>query len=302
MTSDPQVLDLRGLAGTRESLVYQDGGQFPVLAALPDGSIVGVLRGGAGHVGLAGRIEIVRSRDGGRSWTPSEIIADSERDDRNPALGRQPARDARAGLSSPGELRHRRHLCAGTLRRAGRAPGRGADHALARWRADLGAALPARPADPGDRLAIRQDRQPARRHAADGALRRGRSRSLRRARREAGAERRGPGPARPLQLPAALARRRADLGRAGDPRGELTTRLACWRCRVGTWWRSCAATCRTTASRSSARPMAASPGGAGATDRDAPASGRSCRPFGWQHPARLRQPQPALSRRGPDQP
>jgi hypothetical protein len=87
MTSDQQVLDLRGLAGTRETLVYHDGGQFPVLAALPDGSIVGVLRGGAGHVGLAGRIEIVRSRDGGRSWTPSEIIADSERDDRNPALG-----------------------------------------------------------------------------------------------------------------------------------------------------------------------------------------------------------------------
>lgn len=87
MSSDPQVLDLRGLASTREALVYQEGGQFPVLAALPDGGIVGVLRGGAGHIGLAGRIEIIRSRDGGQTWTPSEIIADSDRDDRNPAIG-----------------------------------------------------------------------------------------------------------------------------------------------------------------------------------------------------------------------
>jgi hypothetical protein len=46
-----------------------------------------VLRGGAGHLGLDGRIEIIRSTDGGHTWTPPNVIADSERDDRNPALG-----------------------------------------------------------------------------------------------------------------------------------------------------------------------------------------------------------------------
>lgn len=81
------VLELRGLAQTREAQVYHDGGQFPVLTALPDDTIIGVLRGGAGHLGLAGRVEIVRSRDGGQSWTPSAVVADSDRDDRNPALG-----------------------------------------------------------------------------------------------------------------------------------------------------------------------------------------------------------------------
>lgn len=86
-SSTPTTLDLRALASTREAIVYHDGGQFPVLAALPDGTIVGVLRGGAGHVGLAGRVEIVRSLDGGQSWSPSEVIADSDRDDRNPAFG-----------------------------------------------------------------------------------------------------------------------------------------------------------------------------------------------------------------------
>jgi hypothetical protein len=86
-SSTSEVLDLRSLASTREAVIYHDGGQFPVLAALPDGTIVGVLRGGAGHVGLAGRMEIVRSLDGGQTWTPSEVIADSDRDDRNPAFG-----------------------------------------------------------------------------------------------------------------------------------------------------------------------------------------------------------------------
>ncbi len=87
MESNLEVLDLRGLASTRETGVYQDGGQFPVLCLLADGTIVGVLRGGAGHVGLAGRVEIVRSLDGGCTWTPPAVVADSDRDDRNPAIG-----------------------------------------------------------------------------------------------------------------------------------------------------------------------------------------------------------------------
>lgn len=89
-TSVQPMLDLRALPGTRETTVYRGGGQFPVLTLTQDGACVAVLRGGAGHLGLAGRVEIVRSLDGGQTWTPPAIVADSERDDRNPALGTSP--------------------------------------------------------------------------------------------------------------------------------------------------------------------------------------------------------------------
>lgn len=80
-------LDIRALSQTRETLVYQDGGLFPVLAVAPGDVVVAVLRGGAGHMGRSGRLEVVRSLDEGRSWTPPSVIANSDRDDRNPALG-----------------------------------------------------------------------------------------------------------------------------------------------------------------------------------------------------------------------
>src|SRR5262245_51236589 len=81
------VLDVRRLAGTRETQVYRGGGLFPVLTVAPDGAVVAVLRGGAGHLGLGGRIEVVRSLDQGATWSPPAVVADSDRDDRNPAFG-----------------------------------------------------------------------------------------------------------------------------------------------------------------------------------------------------------------------
>jgi len=84
-TSAP-LLDVRALAGSSEVIAYKDGGLFPVLALTGD-TIVAVLRGGAGHLGLDGRIEVVRSLDGGQSWTPPAVVADSDSDDRNPAFG-----------------------------------------------------------------------------------------------------------------------------------------------------------------------------------------------------------------------
>ena len=59
------TLDVRALSQTREVIAYHGGGLFPVLTTAPDGSAVAVLRGGAGHLGLEGRIDIVRSRDAG---------------------------------------------------------------------------------------------------------------------------------------------------------------------------------------------------------------------------------------------
>lgn len=85
-STNAPLLDVRALAGSREVIAYKDGGLFPVLA-LTGATIVAVLRGGAGHLGLDGRIEVVRSLDGGQTWTPPAVVADSEYDDRNPAFG-----------------------------------------------------------------------------------------------------------------------------------------------------------------------------------------------------------------------
>ena len=83
------LLDVRALPGTREVDAYRDGGLFPVLASA-GGAIVAAVRGGAGHVGLAGRVEVVRSLDAGHTWTPPGVVADSDRDDRNIAFGTSP--------------------------------------------------------------------------------------------------------------------------------------------------------------------------------------------------------------------
>jgi hypothetical protein len=46
-----------------------------------------VVRGGAPHIGIQGRLDWIRSTDGGRTWSPPAVIVDSRWDDRNPALG-----------------------------------------------------------------------------------------------------------------------------------------------------------------------------------------------------------------------
>lgn len=85
--STPQTLDVRSLGQTRESVAVHNGGLFPVVAVTLDGIVVAVLRGGAGHLGLDGRLELIRSHDAGRTWSAPLVVADSERDDRNPAIG-----------------------------------------------------------------------------------------------------------------------------------------------------------------------------------------------------------------------
>ena len=85
-SSTTAVLDVRALPGSTEAIAYKDGGLFPVLALTSD-TVVAVLRGGAGHLGLEGRMEIVRSLDAGHTWSPPAVVADSDRDDRNPAFG-----------------------------------------------------------------------------------------------------------------------------------------------------------------------------------------------------------------------
>jgi hypothetical protein len=63
------------------------GGYFPVLIRLKDGRLAAVIRGGAPHIGKAGRLDWIESRDHGRTWSKPRVIVDSEWDDRNPAVG-----------------------------------------------------------------------------------------------------------------------------------------------------------------------------------------------------------------------
>jgi hypothetical protein len=69
------------------SLVVAGQGYFPVALRLQDGRIAVVLRGGAAHVGLGGRLDIVFSRDEGKTWTKPAVVVASAVDDRNPAFG-----------------------------------------------------------------------------------------------------------------------------------------------------------------------------------------------------------------------
>jgi hypothetical protein len=73
------------------SLVISGQGYFPVALRLQDGRIAVVVRGGAGHLGIGGRLDMVFSADEGKSWTRPTLVVDSPEDDRNPALGQ--ARD-----------------------------------------------------------------------------------------------------------------------------------------------------------------------------------------------------------------
>ena len=84
------ALDLRQLPGASEVYLCHDEGYFPVLINPQGEEILAVLRGGAGHVGITGRLDAVRSLDGGKTWEMPIGIVDTEVDDRNPAVGQAP--------------------------------------------------------------------------------------------------------------------------------------------------------------------------------------------------------------------
>ncbi len=70
------------------SLVVSGQGYFPVALSLDEHCRLGVvLRGGAGHLGIKGRLDMVFSSDEGKTWSKPTLVIDSPLDDRNPALG-----------------------------------------------------------------------------------------------------------------------------------------------------------------------------------------------------------------------
>ena len=84
------AFDLRQLPAASEVYLCHDEGYFPVLINPRGQEILAVLRGGAGHVGITGRLDAVRSLDGGKTWETPIVIVDTEVDDRNPAVGQAP--------------------------------------------------------------------------------------------------------------------------------------------------------------------------------------------------------------------
>jgi len=79
------VAQLRTITGERVDAV-KGGGHFPVMVRLDNGDLVAAVRGGGTHVHIKGRLDWIRSRDGGRTWT-SSVLVDTPLDDRNPAVG-----------------------------------------------------------------------------------------------------------------------------------------------------------------------------------------------------------------------
>lgn len=65
-------------------------GMFPKALLLPDGEIVAFIRGGAPHITPGGRIDLIRSRDGGKTWSKPVSLPKTSDDDRGPSIGQAP--------------------------------------------------------------------------------------------------------------------------------------------------------------------------------------------------------------------
>ena len=83
-------IDCKRLTEADHVVAVEGQGYFPVLIKLQDGSLGAVVRGGAPHIGIGGRLDFIRSTDGGRTWSEPTVIVDSKWDDRNPAFGQMP--------------------------------------------------------------------------------------------------------------------------------------------------------------------------------------------------------------------
>ena len=68
-------------------ILTQGLGYFPVAIRLNNGDVLAVIRGGAAHIGVKGRLDLIRSSDGGKTWQAPWTVVDGNLDDRNPAIG-----------------------------------------------------------------------------------------------------------------------------------------------------------------------------------------------------------------------
>ena len=72
-----------------ERVVVAPGGYFPRMEILKNGDLLVSVKAGAAHVGKTGRVDLVRSTDGGRTWGKPVTVFDLPgRDDAIDAMGR----------------------------------------------------------------------------------------------------------------------------------------------------------------------------------------------------------------------
>lgn len=85
-----QIQVFQTQSADRVVAVEEGGGYFPVICKLKDGEILAAVRGGGLHKFSWGkaRVDLVRSVDGGQTWSQPVTVADDPgRDELNPALG-----------------------------------------------------------------------------------------------------------------------------------------------------------------------------------------------------------------------
>jgi hypothetical protein len=75
------------ISDPQHSVAASGQGYFPVALRLADGRIAVVMRGGAPHLGIKGRLDMVFSADEGKTWSTPSLVVDTPIDDRNPAFG-----------------------------------------------------------------------------------------------------------------------------------------------------------------------------------------------------------------------
>ena len=84
-----------------ERVIVAPGGYFPRMEILKNGDLLVAVKAGAAHVGKAGRVDIVRSTDGGRTWGKPVTVFDLPgRDDAIDAMGRLSDGTVIAGIVS----------------------------------------------------------------------------------------------------------------------------------------------------------------------------------------------------------
>jgi hypothetical protein len=71
-----------------ERVIVAPGGYFPRLEILKNGHLLASVKAGTAHLGKSGRADVVRSRDGGKTWGEQVTVFDLPgRDDAIDALG-----------------------------------------------------------------------------------------------------------------------------------------------------------------------------------------------------------------------
>lgn len=80
-------MDIKRIEKGERIVALKGGGYFPVLIKLKNGELAGVVRVGAPHLGVGGRLALIKSRDGGKTWSEPKTVADLPPDSRNPAFG-----------------------------------------------------------------------------------------------------------------------------------------------------------------------------------------------------------------------